>query len=512
LPATVTTPRKLAAGSALRVVNLFGNAAVGLILTPMIVHSLGDRMYGIWALVASFIGYYGLLDLGLTSAATRYVARAIGAADTEECNRIFNTALFAYIGMAVVAVLVSCGIALGSYAIAKGPGDAALFAQLILILGCYTAVGIPVRAFVGTLAAGCHFEINASLDLLALALRAALTVAVIKMHYGVIALAAAVALSSLPSFLLTTAFVRVRMSFLLVSPRLVSRQTVKMLLSYGAYTFVAQIADILRFGVDSVIVSAFVGLAAVTHYNIGGVLAQYFISTMMAILGIFQSVFSQREGAGDIEGLKSAFFFATKIATWASAFIAFGLIVWGKTFIVRWMGAAYTDAYPVLVALTIGCFFAQAQMPAVTLLYSTNNHRYFAFATVCEAIANVILSLWLVHSYGMLGVALGTCIPMVVVKLFIQPWYVCYVCDVSLRKYATQAARTLLWIAVALSVPLLLAMTALRPTYPSLVGVVLLSAAIYVVPFLLRDLTGRESRVLLNALLPSMARLAPTER
>jgi len=476
----------------------------------MIVHSLGDRMYGIWALVASFIGYYGLLDLGLTSAATRYVARAIGAADEPECNRIFNTALFAYIGMAIVAIVLSGAIAAGSYLWAKGRGDALVFAELILIMGCYTAAGIPIRAFVGTLNAACHFEITAGLDLLSVAVRATSTVLVIKMHYGVIALAAAVALSSVPSFLFSIASLRNRMPFLVVSLGLANRQTIGTLFSYGAYTFISQIADILRFGIDSLIVSAFVGLAAVTHYNIGGVLIQYFISTMLAILGIFQSVFSQREGARDIAGMRRAFFFAIKMATWTSAFIAFGLIAWGKAFIMRWMGLSYTDAYPVLVVLTIGCFFALSQMPAVTLLFSTNNHRYYAAANVGEALANVILSIVLVHKYGILGVAIGTCIPMVLVKIFIQPVYVCRLCNISLREYTAQAVRTLSWIAVALAVPLL-ALKMLRPTYPSLITVALLSLAVYVIPLFLRDLTTRESHVLLQALFPSMRRLAPTE-
>lgn len=478
----------------------------------MIVHGLGDRMYGVWALVASFIGYYGLLDLGLTSAATRYVARAIGAGDGAECNRVFNTALSAYLGMALIATAISAILAEVSYLWVKNPSDARIFAELILIMGTYTAASIPLRAFLGTLNAACHFEITAALDLLSLTVRAISIIVVIKLRYGVVALAGAAALSSLPSLLLSIGFVRTKMSFLQINLRQATWQTTRALFSYGMYTFISQIADTLRFGIDSLVVSAFVGLAAVTHYNIGGVLAQYFISTIIAILGVFQSVFSQREGARDLEGMKRAFLFAIKLAMWSAAFIAFGLIAWGKAFIIRWMGPSYVDGYPVLVALTIGCFFALAQSPGVTLLYATNNHRFYAMANVSEALANVVLSILLVHRYGILGVALGTCIPMCVVKVFAQPVYVSYLCKISLQQYIAQAFRTLAWIATALIIPYFLARSLLRPTYPSLVAVGLLSAAIYVVPLFLYDFTSRESRLILSALLPSLARLAPTER
>jgi hypothetical protein len=43
---------------------------VGLILTLLIVGGLGKTGYGVWTLVGSIIGYYGLLDLGVIYAHT----------------------------------------------------------------------------------------------------------------------------------------------------------------------------------------------------------------------------------------------------------------------------------------------------------------------------------------------------------------------------------------------------------------------------------------------------------
>ncbi|MGA7137432.1 MAG: hypothetical protein WBZ14_07160 [Terriglobales bacterium] len=70
--------RKLASGSAIRAVNLLATALVSMLIMPFVVHALGDRMYGTWALVATIIGYYGTLEFGLTPAINRYMARALG--------------------------------------------------------------------------------------------------------------------------------------------------------------------------------------------------------------------------------------------------------------------------------------------------------------------------------------------------------------------------------------------------------------------------------------------------
>ena len=89
----MSTIRKLASGSVLRTVNLLATALVSILIMPFVVHAIGDRMYGAWTLVAAIIGYYGTLQIGLTPAINRYMARALGAQDHEECNRVFNTAL-----------------------------------------------------------------------------------------------------------------------------------------------------------------------------------------------------------------------------------------------------------------------------------------------------------------------------------------------------------------------------------------------------------------------------------
>ena len=67
---------KVAWGTALRIINIGATALVSIVMMPFIVRMLGDRMYGLWILVATFVGYYGLADLGLSSAVNRFMARA----------------------------------------------------------------------------------------------------------------------------------------------------------------------------------------------------------------------------------------------------------------------------------------------------------------------------------------------------------------------------------------------------------------------------------------------------
>ena len=76
-----STGTLLVRGSALRVFTLVASVAVSFFLMPFLIHALGDRWYGMWALIGSITSYYALLDLGLTSAVNRFLTQAVARDD-----------------------------------------------------------------------------------------------------------------------------------------------------------------------------------------------------------------------------------------------------------------------------------------------------------------------------------------------------------------------------------------------------------------------------------------------
>src|SRR5450759_5129575 len=83
------------------------NILIGLFLSPYILHHLGDEAFGLWVLIFSITGYYGLFDLGIRSSIIRYVAKYSTLAKNEELNRLINTAFFTYSGIGTVAILIT---------------------------------------------------------------------------------------------------------------------------------------------------------------------------------------------------------------------------------------------------------------------------------------------------------------------------------------------------------------------------------------------------------------------
>ena len=394
----MTGARKLVHGSALRVASFFASALTALVMMPFVVHSIGDSQYGIWALVAGYVGYYGLLDFGLLSAVTRYFAAALVKDDRKSLNQVFNTALVLYAGLGSMIWFTAALAAFLMPCVVKDRSSAVLARNLILILGCNFGISFPLRVFVGLLNANLRFDITAGFELANLVLRTAMVIAFIKAGFMVTGLAWASLLATLLLTLMYLVAIKSTFPMLALHRRSISKAVALSLFSYGSSSFVINIADLLRFQMDSIVVASFVGVAAVTHFSLGSNLVQCFISVIGAIFGVLMPVFSRQQDASDRVALKRTYLLATRMCVAVTSFVAFGLIAWGRCFIVGWMGAPYSDGYPVLVILTVASTVALWQSPSIQLLYGLSKHRFYASMALAEGIANLVLSILLARN------------------------------------------------------------------------------------------------------------------
>src|ERR1700757_3153592 len=86
------------------------NVLVGIFLSPFMLHRLGDAAFGIWVLIFSITGYYGLFDLGIRSSLVRYVSTYTAKKDSIGLAKLISTSLATYtaIGAVAMAVTLAC--------------------------------------------------------------------------------------------------------------------------------------------------------------------------------------------------------------------------------------------------------------------------------------------------------------------------------------------------------------------------------------------------------------------
>src|SRR5580704_9349339 len=471
--------RRLLSGSVLQLGNLVATAVTAFCLMPFVVHHLGDRIYGFWALALSFIGYYSLLDFGLSSAVSQYMSVAIGRNNDAECRAVFNTALRINLLLGAIALFVTVAIVAVTPWLSHNPADAHLFQSVIAILGVNAAVGLPVRVYGGVLYTKFRFDIQSWLTILGLVLRTGLIVWVILIGDGLLALAWVTLLASLPVIVLQIWFAKREASWARIDSKSVELKMAKSLSSHSVYTFLAYIADVIRFQIDPLVISALIGLAMVTHYRVAGLFAQYYVQMIIFSVGMLQPVFSRLHGSGDRAGIEKVFFFGTKLSTCISIFLCLALIGWGRPFIIRWMGSAYKDAYWPLVFLSFSVLLDVCQKPSIDLLYATFNHRFYTYTNWAEGLLNLAFSLALARPLGIFGVALGTLIGAFLIRVVLQPWWVCRVNRIRYGVYMRFIGRNLLYCSLLMGAAIGLSAWGLRPSYPLLVASAICATAIY---------------------------------
>lgn len=432
---TETIIKRLSLGSALRILLLISNIAVSFFMMPFLIHSLGDRLYGFWTLVGAFMGYYGFLDLGLSSAVTRYVSRAYGQKNYNEMNTVINTSLFLFGIIGLITIIISFIAAFACPLFINDHTEITLFKLIVIILGFDVAISFPMRAFAGVLSSKLRYDLRVYIQLGKLILRTSLIVYFIYNGYGLLSLAIITFSVNIVSYVFNFYFVKKEFRQLNLKPQFYKHERMKSLFNYSKYTFISQLADQLRFKIDSFVIAGFLNLGLVTHYFIALRLVEYFGQFIISALGMFSPLFSQFEGQGDFDSIRKWFLGATKVSVMLSFFLGLSIIFYGNAFIQRWMGPEYKSTYYVLIILCVPSIFGLMQNPGIGLLYGISKHKFYAISNICEGCLNLILSIILVQYYGIYGVAMGTMIEMIIFKLFVQPIYTCHVINLSIYEY-----------------------------------------------------------------------------
>jgi len=421
-------------------VGLLVTGLISVALTPILIHGLGDFYYGMWILAGSMLEYYGLLDMGMRTAMFRYISQCKGANDRSAMNQIFVSALAftVVIGLCVVILtLLLVGVLPGFFKLTEASRHT--FQLLVVLLGFSVAAAFPSRMLGAYLNSLERFDLYNLAAIVTSVLRAALIVAALRLGHGVVGVAVATLGCSLFSLIFQWRLVLWVDPHLLLDWGRTSLKRIRELVSYGFFIFIYSAGDYLRFYTDSIVIARMLGTALVTPFSVATRLMEYFKSILSAVGGPLMGRMSELDGQSKEAELRQLFLAATKITALLSLFLASLLVMDGRALLRLWIGGGMLTSYPLLLVLTTGYLVAMAQHSTLVVISARGRHRPMALWTLVEGGANLALSIYWARSYGLLGVALGTAVPMLVVNLLIQPWYALRVVDLSPGEYVRKA-------------------------------------------------------------------------
>src|ERR1035441_1766465 len=239
------------------------NVVLGLALSPFIVHRLGDTAFGIWVLILSITGYYGLFDLGIGSSVIRFVSKFTATGEHEELAKVINTSLFTYSCIGVMCMLVTLVMASQVDRWFHVPPEfLGTTRWLLVMVGAAVALGFPFGIFGGFLEGLQSFYILNWTNVVANLLRAVLIVVALRHGKGIVAVALiTVTLPLLAS--IARGFIALRLCPVPFGFKYVDRSPFRQIANYSGITFIIMIASQLKFKTDEIVIGSFMSLAAI---------------------------------------------------------------------------------------------------------------------------------------------------------------------------------------------------------------------------------------------------------
>jgi len=281
--------------------------ATGIFLSPFILHRLGDTAFGIWVLIFSVTGYYGIFDLGIRSSVVRYVSKFTAVDDVEDLAKLINTSLFTYTCIGAFSLMVTGVLTIYVDHIFKIPPDLHDTARwLLLMVGASVALGFPLGVFGGFLDGLQRFDINNWTGVAAALLRVIFIVIALTHGRGLLTVAAiTVALPAMVAVCRGIMALRIRpVPFGL---KYVDRSTFRLMANYSSVTLIIMIATQLKFKTDNIVIGSMLSAAAVTYFSIGSRIVNYSQQMVMALAQNFLPLASQSEATGNIDRLRKVF-------------------------------------------------------------------------------------------------------------------------------------------------------------------------------------------------------------
>lgn len=456
----------------------------GLILAPYIVRKLGPEGYGIWSLVFSLIGYYGLLDFGFRSAVVFYSARFRAEGESERINEMVSTLLVYSAVAAAVLLGVTLFLSGNAYRFFQiSPGYRETFSFLVLLVGISVSTGIIFNVFSGILEGFQRFDTSNKIRIASFSIRYFGGAIVLALGYGLVEMGLLAVLAQVVLYLLLVINARRVFPDLRFSAKLVKPSVLKRAAGYGSHTFMASLANQAVSQTPPVLIGHFHPAAYVGYYNLTVRMLQY-VAEGLARVGIVAAPQATEFAAqGRLDMVAKLGIYANRYSFTLYVPLILVLLFYGQELILLWIGAEFAQhSAPLLPILAVGAAFGLAgQFTSSALLFGLGKHRGYAYGLLLEALLNVTGMLLVLPRYGIFGGAVVASSLMIVFRGLFTPWLVCRHVKVRLHAYlAAIFARPLLTGApVAVLLYFCKAWLWSGKTWPELLMISTLTAALY---------------------------------
>lgn len=435
--------------------------ATGFLLPRLIADHIGKEMLGIWDFAWSLNAHFMLVGGGMMSSVGREVAALHVRRDWDGLSALVSSCcvLFGVCGLLVLVLAAGTAASLHWLLPTLDPQSLPTARWTVFLLGLCIAFRFPLHVFNGILTGHQRYVLH---NLIVSGCHLATTLAVIGAVLaggGLVWMAAFHLAGELAAGQLKLYFARRIDPHWRAAPRFVRRRTLGYVVQFGGKSFLFNIAQVMLYQSNAVLVGRFLGLEALAVFSRARALVAALEKLVRKAAVVLIPNASALQERGDREAserlLRRAGEFSLMVALPGVLFLVF----LGGPLMNVWMGAGFHEV-GLLALLAVGHLASLTQRGSYFILLGRGAHGAPGAATALGAVAGILLSLLLLGplKMGLLGAAIAIAVPITIVDGFVIPRLACRSIGVRPRQYVV----TLLRHALPLTLALVVVFAALR--------------------------------------------------
>lgn len=404
----VSRPRSLLSNASWSVFSTLWSVGVLFLLTPFLITRLGETHYGVYILLASVSGIFGMMNLGLGEASLRFVAYYYGRRDVAGMNRVFQATLFVYLIMAAVgaATLVfSAHLIVPIFELS--PVDEAMAVALARWTSLAFASGMIAGSFGAIPQALQRFDVFAKVTMAGSFFRVAGFVPLLLLGYGLWGVVLWNLVTSVFLLLIDVIVARRLMPKLQVFA-LPTRSALHEVFGYGVYSFLTQLVGMVWQYADRLLVGVFAGVQSVTWLSVPKDVAMKGLMISGSAGNILMPRFS---GLSDLEQTRRLFARST------SALLCLTIVIFGPftvvmyDFLSLWISpelarrGAFVGQLVAVSSMARGAF-----QPYMALFRGLGHPKYVLWVTLLSSATIISCNVVLIPWIGLSGAGYSYCL------------------------------------------------------------------------------------------------------
>lgn len=403
---------------------------VNFLTIPIAIRYLGAESFGIWMTISTLLTMLLVLDLGIANSLTNFISEAYARNDREHASRYSTTALAAMTVVAGAMGLIAWVLwphlrwysifHLSSPRLVPSVSHAAAAALSIFLIDLPSRLAVKILGGYQELRTANIFAAAGSIgNLLTIIL-------LVHLHAGLAAMVAGSAAALVGADILCL-FWLVSFHKPWLRPRVshLDRAAARRMMQMGTEFFVLQIAGLVVFNSDNLVITHYLGPAAVAPYSVAWRLVGYAAIVQTLLTPALWPAFSEAFERGDMAWVRKAFWHTIWITMGAALGFAVFFALLGRWTIRIWATSAAVPGETLMLLMCAWVLISTFMNDTGTVLVSKGETTLQAWCSLAAAAVNLTLSIWLVQRIGVNGVILGTILSYLLILIVPQTW-ACY--------------------------------------------------------------------------------------